>query len=70
MLITDDVLNKFELSSDNVRAYIRMVKNRCLFDSSEKYNERSCNCFAQLKNKTFVKCFAFIVDQVTYCEST
>ena len=52
ILICDDIRTKFQLSRSNERAYIRIVKNGCLFDSLEKNNGRSCNCYAQLSDGT------------------
>ena len=58
------------MSRSNVRAYIRIVKNRCLFDSLEKNNDRSCNCYAQLGDGIFLKCFAFTIDELNHYKGT
>ena len=67
------LLREFNIS-DNYKVYSRMVMKGCLFGSSTKINKRSCNYFAQLRNKQFIKMKYFILDitrksEITLCQA-
>ena len=53
-------MKKFNLPL-NCLIYQRMVKNKCLFISGNKVNQRSSNAFAQLENNQFIHIKEFIV---------
>lgn len=60
-IINKQLRDMFKLSS-NTRAFMRMVKSGCLYASCRKENARSCNSFAQLANKTYIRISQFVVD--------
>ena len=60
---------EFKLPSSSV-AYIRMIKDGCLYMSSTKINPRSDNSKAQLKDGRFIEIMYFIVDSETKTELT
>ncbi|XP_043481109.1 uncharacterized protein LOC122510490 [Leptopilina heterotoma] len=53
---------KLELSENSV-CYSKMVKNGCLYLSSERINQRSDNAFVLLHNGSYANIFKFIVDR-------
>lgn len=55
-------IQKLKLTNAAV-CYNRMVKDKCLYSSTVKQNERSNNSYAQLSNGSFVKIINFIVDE-------
>ena len=42
--------------------FSKAVKNGCLFATSEKINERSCNYYAQISDGRFIKIVHFLVN--------
>lgn len=48
--------------SNEAKFYTKIVYLGCLFATSDKINERSCNYFAQLVDNRFVKLNKFIID--------
>ena len=55
-------IGRLQLSSGKTLSYNKLIKNRCLYMSSKKTNNRSNNTFAQLRDGTYVKLNYFIVD--------
>lgn len=55
-------IQKLQLSCESV-SFKRMVKDKCLYSSIVRKNERSNNSYAQLNNGLFVKILEFIVDE-------
>ena len=53
----------FNLSYDTSRAYEKLVKDKCLFQSCNKINYRSNNSFAQTMEKEFIQIVQFIIDR-------
>lgn len=70
----DDALTEpLNLSNDSTRVYERLVKERCLFQSSNKTNARSSNSFAQLADSRFIEIVQFMIDgndnrELTVCK--
>ena len=65
-------VEKFNLHP-NTKTYSKMILNSCLFRTSTKLNQRSCNYYAQLANEKFVKIKHFFVDvtnstEITICQ--
>lgn len=55
-------VQKLQLSPQAV-SYKRLVKDKCVYSSITRQNERSNNSYAQLSDGSFVKIIEFIVDE-------
>lgn len=67
MSISEEWLQRLNLSKQTV-LYKKIVKNGCLYVSSNNNNDRLNNSYAQLKNGDYVKIFYFIVDKLSFSE--
>lgn len=62
-IIGQSMLQKFNLSRKYSRAFSKMVKCGCLYNTSKKDNDRSCNYYAQLTDGRFIKIYLFVIDE-------
>lgn len=60
----------FNFDQANSRMFSRIVKERCLYMSCMIQNRRSCNYYAQLKDKRFIRIWKFFVDTSNLYEKT
>ncbi|KAJ8670982.1 hypothetical protein QAD02_002241 [Eretmocerus hayati] len=70
--VNADVARKYQDFAAHTYVLSRTVKDDCLYTSSEKKNKRSNNCFARLKDGSFISIVSFLVDcssrsEVTWC---
>lgn len=63
--VSDDILQKLQLSESSAKVYYKMVKDGCLYESSLIIKKRSNNSFALLRNNKFVQIVSFIIDEET-----
>ena len=61
------------ISGEKNLYFKRMVKDSCLYTSCEITNPRSCNCYAQLNDKSFIQIVKFVVnteslEEITVCK--
>ncbi|XP_058806329.1 uncharacterized protein LOC131672849 [Phymastichus coffea] len=60
--VDDKIIELFQLPKEQVRAFRKMVKDRCLFMSSKKKLFRSDNSHAVLKNGNYIEIEHFIIN--------
>ena len=58
------------MSKDKTFCYNRMIKDSCLYMSCLIINAHSCNSYAQLSDKSFIKIVKFVVDTENLIEKT
>ena len=57
------ILEERNLGTNNLRAYGKLVRNKCVFKSCKKINYRSDNSFAQTIHGNYIQIVQFIIDK-------
>lgn len=62
--VKESLITNFEVPKETLM-FSKIVSDGCLYATSEKVNVRSCNYFAQLKSKKFIKIRHFLLNPTT-----
>lgn len=71
--VNHSFIERFQIPKTTL-IFSKIVKNGCLFETSLKINQRSCNFYAQISNGNFVELVNFLVDintkqEITVCKT-